>query len=111
MNNKQFNIIWREALKSPDGYREVFISDWTSGSIFEEDEDLSSLSEDVAKIWDIAHTSVKEIRAKTGLSQIKFCERFCIPRRTLEDWERGISKCPDYTRLMLVQLVGLYKRT
>ena len=39
---------------------------------------------------------VKKIRAKTGLSQVKFSETYGIPRRTLEDWERGISIPPEY---------------
>ena len=41
-------------------------------------------------------TTVKEIRKSTGMSQLKFCEALHIPRRTLEDWERGINNCPMY---------------
>ena len=29
--------------------------------------------------------NVEDIRELTGLSQIKFCEKYKIPRRTLED--------------------------
>ena len=108
MKDKQFNTIFREACT--DDNKEIFISDWSLSSIFEESKDLIKLSKEIAAIRDVAHLSIKEIRAKTGLSQVKFCERFCIPRRTLEDWESGRNKCPDYTRLMLAQLVGLYKR-
>lgn len=39
---------------------------------------------------------VKDIRGLTGLSQIKFCEKYKIPRRTLEDWESGKSKPAEY---------------
>lgn len=39
---------------------------------------------------------VKDIRDLTGLSQIKFCEKYKIPRRTLEDWESGKSKPTEY---------------
>lgn len=108
MTDKQFNTIFREACA--DQNKEIFVSDWALSSIFDESEDLIKLSEEIAAIWEVAHLSIKEIRAATGLSQIKFCERFCIPRRTLENWEAGTNECPDYTRLMLAQLVGLYKR-
>ena len=39
---------------------------------------------------------VKEIRAKTGLSQAKFAEMYGIPRRSLENWEAGSRVPPDY---------------
>ena len=40
--------------------------------------------------------TVKEIRALTGLSQVKFCEQYKIPRRTLEDWETGKNTPQEY---------------
>ena len=39
---------------------------------------------------------VKEIRAKTGLSQAKFADAYHIPMRTLQDWERAVRTPPDY---------------
>lgn len=39
---------------------------------------------------------IKEIRALTGLSQAAFCEKYHIPRRTLEDWERSLKQPPEY---------------
>lgn len=44
---------------------------------------------------------IKEIRKLTGLSQVKFSERYEIPRRTLEDWERGVSNPPAYVLNLL----------
>jgi DNA-binding transcriptional regulator YiaG len=38
----------------------------------------------------------KELRKASGMSQRKFAEYFGIPRRTLEDWERGIANCAPY---------------
>lgn len=48
-----------------------------------------------------AAEKIKEIRHRTGLSQVKFCEEYGIPRRTLEDWERGINNPPEYVIRML----------
>lgn len=39
---------------------------------------------------------IKEIRALTGLSQVKFANAYGIPVSTLENWERGTRSCPDY---------------
>jgi len=41
--------------------------------------------------------TIKEMRVKTGLTQAKFAELLGIPRRSIENWESGASKCPDYT--------------
>lgn len=45
--------------------------------------------------------TIKEIRNKTGMTQKNFSEYFGIPKRTLEDWERGISKCPEYLKKLI----------
>ena len=49
--------------------------------------------------------SIKEIRKGTGLSQVKFCAALGIPTRTLEDWERGIAKCPPYVAELIAYRV------
>jgi DNA-binding transcriptional regulator YiaG len=38
----------------------------------------------------------KELRAKSGMTQKQFSEYFGIPRRTIENWESGVNKCPQY---------------
>lgn len=42
-----------------------------------------------------------ELRISTGMTRREFCEYFEIPYRTLQDWELGNRKMPDYLlRLM-----------
>ena len=45
---------------------------------------------------------IKSIRAEAGMTQAQFCEYFDIPRRTLEDWECGKRKPPEYLVRLLV---------
>ena len=40
--------------------------------------------------------TVKQIRARTGLSQAKFASKYHIPIATLENWERGTRTAPPY---------------
>jgi len=49
--------------------------------------------------------TIKEIRALTGLSQVKFCKQYGIPRRTLENWESGETIAPTYTVSLLEHAV------
>ncbi len=56
---------------------------------------------------------IKEMRKGTGMSQVKFAEYFGIPRRTVEDWERGLNKPPGYVvRLIAYKLAmeGLIRK-
>ena len=48
---------------------------------------------------------IKEIRAILGVSQKFFCETYGIPRRTLEDWERGIKEPAPYLIALLERVV------
>lgn len=40
--------------------------------------------------------TIKELRKATGLSQKAFGEYFGIPHRTIQNWEGGQNKCPEY---------------
>ena len=37
-----------------------------------------------------------ELRDRTGMTRREFCEYFEIPYRTLQDWELGNRKMPEY---------------
>lgn len=46
----------------------------------------------------------REIRSLTGLSQVKFAERYHIPRRTVENWESR-AEPPVYVAELLERAV------
>ncbi len=107
MTDRQFFVVWREALNSPD--KSAFASDWALSNIWDADttDDISERLYQLGAIWDVAHMSMRQIRAASGLSQAKFAERFCIPRRTIEDWDAGKRVPPDYVRLLIANQIGL----
>lgn len=52
--------------------------------------------------------ALKQARAATGMSQQGMADRMLIPKRTIEDWERGKSTPPPYVqRFVLNELEGL----
>lgn len=109
MTDQQFYTIFGAALTDQD--RDAFVSDWSLSSVWGDDEDiLPERIDELTRLWNAAHMTIRDIREQTGLSQAKFATRFCIPPRTIEDWERGVRKCPDYVRLLLAQAVGAYQR-
>lgn len=38
----------------------------------------------------------KELRENSGMTRPEFAKHFEIPYRTIQDWELGNRKCPEY---------------
>ena len=111
MTDKLFNALWAAALDCDD--RDAYVSDWALSSAWgdaPEAEISAARIEMLGQLWDTAHLTIRDIRAHTGLSQAAFSVRYCIPRRTVENWESGDRQCADYIRLLLAEAVGLYTR-
>ena len=51
--------------------------------------------------------TVKELRAKTGLSQSRFADRFKIPLRSVQHWEQGRQDPPPYVVSMIERILEL----
>lgn len=47
--------------------------------------------------------SIREARLKAGLSQAQMAEIFEIPKRTIEDWDRGVRQCPHWAELLIIE--------
>lgn len=91
----------------PDAY----VSDLALSTIWDDTPDAPIPPErldQLRSIYAAASRTVREIVAAVGMSQAAFAERWCIPRRTVEDWCRGVAKCPLYTRLLIQQCLGLF---
>ncbi len=52
---------------------------------------------------------IKEIRLASGLSQQKFADQWHIPMRTVQNWECGVSRVPEYYLLLLQAYIDLRK--
>ena len=49
--------------------------------------------------------TIAEMRERLKISRAEFSRKYNIPVRTLENWESGKSKCPDYVRQLLERAV------
>ena len=38
----------------------------------------------------------KEMRQLSGMTQQKFADFFCVPKRTIENWDAGKAQCKQY---------------
>lgn len=56
---------------------------------------------EVEEIEKVRLMTVKEIRKKMKISQPEFGERMNIPKRTVQNWEKGVNECPEYTLIFI----------
>lgn len=69
--------------------------------------DLDAEKKRLANIWDLAHLPMRELVARTGLSQTAFAKQAGIPRRTVQDWCGEKRACPAYVRFLLAEHYNL----
>ena len=89
----------------------AYVSDLALSSIWGDVPDAPippERQEQLRSIYTAATRTVREILSAAGLTQAAASEQLFIPRRTLQDWVRGIAKCPLYTRLMMQQCLDLF---
>ena len=56
-------------------------------------------------------SNIKEARTTASLTQAQMAEKMRIPKRTIEDWERGTRKPPEYVeRLVIAELKRIAKK-
>lgn len=69
--------------------------------------DLDAEKARLSRIWELAHLSMRELVAHTGLSQTAFAKGAGIPLRTVQDWCGEKRACPAYVRFLLVEHYNL----
>ena len=47
--------------------------------------------------------SLKEERLNAGLTQQQMSDIMEIPKRTIENWESGLRKCPTYVERLVIK--------
>ena len=58
----------------------------------------------------IATKKMKDLRARTGLSQSQFAKRFHLSIKTLQGWEGGIKRTPGHILYMVERILDLEER-
>ena len=106
LRDKDFNILFGAALEEHE--KDRFVAEWSMSEVFGEiadltDDEFVENGEICSRIWDAAHMTIKDILEKYNMTQAQLSERFYIPRRTVEDWARGLRTPPDYVRLMIMR--------
>lgn len=109
MTPNQFNFCVQNAMDFTDP--DAYVSDLSLSTIWGDKDGISDASIRFAlrSIYTAVNRTPKEIVAASGLSQAAFAERYCIPKRTVENWCSGARECPIYTRLLLQRVEGLLK--
>ena len=85
--------VWYSKKETENGERWEVICD-DCGHVFGAD---CKTQEAVRDLWnENTKPTFKEIRLMSGMNQKQFSNYFNIPYRTIQGWELGERKCPDY---------------
>lgn len=52
---------------------------------------------------------IKSARLAAGLTQTQMSELLGIPKRTIEEWDRGSRKCPEWAERLIVEKLETFK--
>ena len=58
-------------------------------------------------ISEVMLMTILELRQKTGLSQSQFAKRFHLNVRTVQTWEQGTRKTPEYVIWLIERVMEL----
>jgi len=108
MNDAQFEVCYTEAIAITD--KDAYVSDMALSSIWNDAEDAdipNERLEELGRIWDVAHMSMRDIRKNSGITQAAFAQKFLIPRRTVENWDRGVNTPPEYVKILIAKSMSL----
>lgn len=102
-------MLWQAALTQPD-VEEYIAGCRCSELVGEIGADIDTVVEKLRQIHRVAHVSVRAMLKDAKLTQQAFSVRFCVPKRTVENWAAGVNQCPDYLRLLFAMQLGLISK-
>lgn len=97
-------LLWNEAIKAESQL--LYLAQFGTARIIPGN-NLELIHAQLSRIYDAAHMDVKSICKAANLTQAALAARFGIPKRTVEDWCRGVAKCAPYIRRMMMECLGL----
>lgn len=114
MTNHDFYILFSSAASEPD--EDIYVAEWGTSGIFSRDPDatapdIDAVFCDLREIWRAAHMSVRDIRKEAGLTQAELAAHFCIPPKSIQNWESSspsaARSCAPYIRLMMAEALDI----
>ena len=63
---------------------------------YENGSDATLISDILKRIYSLAHMDIGQMRVESGLSFNSFSKVYSIPSRTIQAWEYGQNRTPEY---------------
>lgn len=102
MKYELFSRLYNEAMDYEDVDMYIAERGWQEWmDEYADGNDASDIAAILTRIYDLANMDIKAMRAQDGLSFKKFSAVYGIPERTIQDWEYGKRRTPEYVRRLL----------
>lgn len=99
MKYEVFSKLWNEAAEYDS--EEMFISERGWQEWMDRYGDADKIALILKTIYHYANSGIREIREDHKLSVPKFSALFSISRRTVQDWEYGNNRTPEYVKKLV----------
>lgn len=106
MNYKLFLSLYSEALGYADVDMYIAERGWQGWMDGYPEEQLGSM---LQEIYFLANSDLKTIREERGYSRAEFSRLFNIPLRSLENWDAGSRKMPEYVKALICYALYMEK--
>lgn len=70
--------------------------EWMDDYSSPDSSDASEIASILARIYELAHMDLGQLRSETRLSATAFSKLYGIPTRTMQSWEYKERRTPDY---------------
>lgn len=102
LDDVRFSLAWSRALQSSD--RAAYIEEFSADDYISR---ISDLPAQLGLIWDVAHMSFSDLARAANMQLSDISRKFCIPYRTIQDWNAGRRACSPYFILMMARQLAI----
>ena len=81
------------AIEPPDNFENIIADEYA----------VSDIESEISERCVIYGEDIKHARIAVGMTQQELSDKFGIPKRSIENWEGGVNKCPDYVESMIIE--------
>ena len=72
---------------------------------YSQDSDVSVIADILHSIFELSKMDIKQLRTSLGLTFNAFSSIYSVPSRTVQDWEYGKNKTPEYMKKLVAYTI------
>ena len=101
MKFQLYSKLYQEALTYDDVDMYIGERGWQEWMDDYGEDNVQQITSILKSIFNLAHSTIKEMRETHKLGRAEFCRRYFKKLRTVENWDAGIVDTPEDQKMMI----------